>query len=81
MNRATLCPYRCPTCLKRLYQRDKPTSFRCNCGRSYDLVEGEMRPKVRRVVVAVADVDSGYRMTADEYEAMQNAPQIDQRRA
>lgn len=52
MNRATLCPYFCPTCLKRLYQHGKATSYRCNCGRSYDLIKGEMRPKTRRVVAA-----------------------------
>lgn len=84
MNRAHLCPHFCPVCLKRLYQRSKPTSYRCNCGRSFDLVAGEMRPKVRRVVAEVVvvevEMDSGYRMSADEYEAMQNAPQIDPRR-
>lgn len=66
-----LCPYFCPACHKRLYQRDKATSYRCNCGRSFDLIEGEMRPKVRRVKEVVVEIDSGYRMSADEFERSQ----------
>lgn len=64
----------CPACAKRLYQHGKVTSYRCNCGRSYDLVEGQMKPKVKQETKRVIQVGTeGYRMSADEYEAMQEA--------
>lgn len=44
------CPHFCPACGKQLYRREtKAPTFRCPCGRSYDLAEGELRPKERRV--------------------------------
>lgn len=50
----TPCPYFCPVCGKRVRQREtKAPSFRCPCGRSYDLVEGELRPKEKRPRVEV----------------------------
>lgn len=67
-----LCPYFCPACGKRLYQHGKATSYRCNCGRSYDLIEGgELRPKGRRVkVVEAARKQTGAGKSADEYERL-----------
>lgn len=45
-------PYSCPVCGKQLYRREtKVLTYRCNCGRSYDLIEGELRPKERRARV------------------------------
>lgn len=69
----TPCPHFCPACRKRLQQRKtRAPSFRCpNCGRSYDLVGGELRPKVKAAKVEVTEERAaGLVMTWRETELM-----------